>query len=579
MAWASERQWNVLLHFSPDGVGRSRLEPGPFFIHPKGHLDPLKERQATLEVLQHPEPFLARGLGHPQCLWPARMRVLRAEGEVLPAPVDCPALKEFRRIYHAHDVALAYAGPFMSNPGSAFGHTFFLFKDRSLPENFQIAHNYAALMPEEVGAWDYIVKGLGGGFQGVFDTFPYYEKLQEYLRMEQRDVWEYELKLTTKQHELLVDHLWELKVGAKTRYFFLEENCSHMLLAALQAVMPERKIIDRLQAFAIPLETVRVAQTVGLLKSETYRPSLRSQLIERYDALSATGRQRIRRKEAKGLSEMDALITYYALLRERGEGKLFAGDREGRKQLLLRRAQNPGTPKPLQRRPLAPLSGDPPRHFEINAGAQTYQGNFLEGVLRPGLHDYYDHEGGQLFHSALNLLNLRFRQLERGNFFMQSVTLGEIANSPFFSLIDKEMSFRARLGWSRQWSDACRGCGIGSGEVGAGINLSLGSGWNALLIESVRYEVSSRFVRGQRLWAIPEMTVLRSGWGGKWGLGGNYQHEYLGSQGLERREVFSELRWHRLLSGWDLNARATRGWWSQGWHEDSEIRAGVVKAF
>ena len=50
--------------------------------------------------------------------------------------------------------------------------------------------NFAA-GTEETSGFMYVLKGLFGGYPGVFSMLPYYLKVREYSDLEHRDLWEY----------------------------------------------------------------------------------------------------------------------------------------------------------------------------------------------------------------------------------------------------------------------------------------------------------------------------------------------------------------------------------------------------
>lgn len=111
-----------------------------------------------------------------------------------------------------HKATLIYATDFMGNPSSMFGHTLL----RLDPENqkqlnlVSYAVNYAATVNNEDN-WSYAFKGLVGKYPGEYALMPYYRKVKEYGDFESRDLWEYELNLSSDETAFLVKHMWEMQ--------------------------------------------------------------------------------------------------------------------------------------------------------------------------------------------------------------------------------------------------------------------------------------------------------------------------------------------------------------------------------
>src|ERR1041384_1501063 len=123
------------------------------------------------------------------------------------------------------------------------------------------------------------MKGLMGGYHGRFSTFPYYMKVQEYNNLESRDLWEYDLALSSAAIERLVSHLWELG-NVRLRYFFLNKNCSYYLMPLLEVADPDRDFKTEYVFKTIPVDTVRtVIRQPGYLGKITRRPSHATKLL------------------------------------------------------------------------------------------------------------------------------------------------------------------------------------------------------------------------------------------------------------------------------------------------------------
>ena len=131
---------------------------------------------------------------------------------------------------------------------------------------------------EENGGILYTFKGLFGGYEGYFSDGPYYEKVKEYSRLDNRDVWEYTLNLNEEETDRMLAHLWELK-DINFDYYFFDENCSFRLLELIEVARPSVNLLDGFSVYAIPLDTVLVVDDADLIDTSYYRASNQSKLI------------------------------------------------------------------------------------------------------------------------------------------------------------------------------------------------------------------------------------------------------------------------------------------------------------
>src|ERR1017187_4387954 len=155
-------------------------------------------------------------------------------------------------------LALVFASYYMNNPASTYGHTFLLLnaKGHSSDERLlKYVVNFAADLESDNG-FLFALKGLAGGYHGRFSTFPYYMKVQEYNNLESRDLWEYDLHVSSASLERLVGHLWELG-NVRIRYFFINKNCSYYLLPVLDVMDPALSVTRPFVLRTIPMDTVR----------------------------------------------------------------------------------------------------------------------------------------------------------------------------------------------------------------------------------------------------------------------------------------------------------------------------------
>src|SRR5690606_26551649 len=142
------------------------------------------------------------------------------------------------------------------------------------------ALNFGAMVEGMDNSILYAWKGLAGGYPGQFALLPYREKLSEYSRLENRDLWEYRLDLTPEETGRMIEHVWELR-QIRFDYFFFDENCSYRLLELLEIARPGLRLIEQFPLTAIPADTVRAVKAAGVVTEVNYRPSREKELLAR----------------------------------------------------------------------------------------------------------------------------------------------------------------------------------------------------------------------------------------------------------------------------------------------------------
>ncbi len=332
--------WLKLLHYQgEDGKYLSLVENQEFFISPEGRGNPQAEYQAAVEAFNRPHDKR-------KCDFPARFMILQKKRKVKGTLADCEDYQKFLADVQPKAVTMLFTNAYMSNPSSLFGHTLFRI-DTKRKGTQLLAHgvNFGADTGDESGVM-YALKGLWGGYYGTFGIKPYYDVINLYNNIENRDIWEYPLNLSEDELALFTAHMWEMK-QAKIRYYYLNKNCSYVLLSVLEAVKPELDLTGNFVWHAIPLSTLKVVNEVpDLVNGADYRPSRQSKL--RYRAKQMNERQReafrkFMKHDAAGFDGLDdeekadVLETAYQYVQYRYvEGKLELGDYRKQSFNLLR---------------------------------------------------------------------------------------------------------------------------------------------------------------------------------------------------------------------------------------------------
>ena len=260
---ADRGQWLRLGHWPLEASHpvASRIDDTGFFLAGEG-ASPADELKATLRAM-HECP--APGKMHASCRFPARFRFLERHvvlNHATRRPEDCPGLQEFRTRLRPETVSLVFSAHHLDNPVSAFGHTLLRLvgaKNGGASGLYPAADhsiNFAAT-PNTANPLAYAIGGIGGKFKGTFSVNPYYFKVRQYNDHELRDIWEYDLELSSEARQMLVDHAWEL-TQIQTSYYYLSVNCSFQVLALLEVAEPKLDLVSRLRWPVLPVDTLRV---------------------------------------------------------------------------------------------------------------------------------------------------------------------------------------------------------------------------------------------------------------------------------------------------------------------------------
>jgi len=272
-----KQEWLNLLHYKGyDNEASSPVDDPRFFNASSGKTNPQQELLASLQAFYQnvtDEPDT-----HPQCRFVARLHWLQKQLPEhltqLPA-VNCPSYIEWRKQVPGHKASLIFPAYHLNSPSSMFGHTLLRIDpvdDEANSTWLSMAVNFGANIQASDNSLSFAIKGLAGGYSGTFIVTPYYKKIKEYNREENRDIWEYPLNLTPAETERMVQHLWELK-DINFDYYFFDENCSYRLLELLEVARPELKLSNQFGLTAIPVDTVRSIDNADLITDTLYRPS------------------------------------------------------------------------------------------------------------------------------------------------------------------------------------------------------------------------------------------------------------------------------------------------------------------
>lgn len=467
---ANHREWQILLHYQPEGNGYvSEVDDPKFFNAPNGKTNPSAELAATLRAFFAPKQKSDKQ--HPQCKFIARYEWLKQQLAFKPSRLPsqpCPRFKEWLNELKPHGLSLIFPAAYLNNPSSMFGHTLLRIDQANQNEQSRLlAHalNYAANTEEENGV-TFAIKGIFGDYPGLFSIMPYYKKVKEYSNLENRNVWEYQLNFTPAEIQRLLKHVWELD-KIYFEYYFFDENCSYHLLSLLEVARPSLHLRDKFSAWAIPADTVRaIIATPGLLKKVIFRPANLTKLRHNLDLLSSTQQDWVQKLATGKINPKDSkfaaldtttrakiLETAYDYLHYQHKKTDKTRSRRLR-TLLVARSRLPTTttfsPPPT---PPRPEHGH--RSFRITAGWGRYgEQSYHNLQLRPAYHDLLDSDAGYTPGAQINFLNLSLHHpIGSSDLKLESLKLIDIVSLSSRDRFFKPLSWKINTGWQRRQLD------------------------------------------------------------------------------------------------------------------------------
>ena len=425
--------WHSLLHYYPSrtnqGTVKSHVDDARFFLAEDGKINPQAEMHATISALFGDENSNADSdAGNDaHCRFVAREKWLRLQLS-LPeqnAPAYCAEYFNWRGNIGRGSVTLVFPASYLNSPSSMFGHTLLRFDPVDMQSDSPLLSwslNFAADVGNESMSAGYALKGIAGGYPGKFNSIPYFEKLQEYGAIENRDIWEYQLDLKPAEIDRMLDHAWELR-DITFDYYFFRENCSFRLLELIDLARPNLDLADQFPLTAIPADTVKAVTDAGIVSRIEYRASLGTQLNHAIDAVPARYRHWIEQVEQspqttsseafKSLDEpsQTAIIkTANALLTFRSRRAARDADTAERRLALLTLVSQLPQETPLTvPRPPRPETGHDTTSVSLAYGQQDNVA-FTEAALRLSYHDILDRKRGYAKGAGIVLGDIRVRK-------------------------------------------------------------------------------------------------------------------------------------------------------------------------
>lgn len=419
--FAYSREWLTVGHYRKGFFGyTSSIDSKDFFVAENGNKNPKKELEATIDLFEKGEDI------EQICRLPARHIILKNNKLTSKDYPKCEEFEKFKSELQASGVTVLFTDAYMNNPSSLFGHTL-IRVDAERKGSQLLAHgaNYGAFSAGEDGVL-FAFYGLTGVYDAGWTIKPYYDIINTYNNIENRDIWELELNLTDAQKELFVAHLWEMG-QTSTKYYFFTKNCSYMIMEALDVVDTSLGLADKFSLQVIPLDTFKaVARADGLLKKLNYRPSRRSKVAYLIKQMNKDEKNALKEMLKKQNYSMDGLTdSQKAKVLEAGYQYIqyqYVEDKmeisEYRKASFATLKARVGLPKNIKSTELkegqSPLSSHEPMRGTVGFGVSNGR-DFQEISYRPAYHSLTDSDYGLLKGAEINFLNAKIRHYSAAN--------------------------------------------------------------------------------------------------------------------------------------------------------------------
>jgi len=482
----------------------SEIDDPNFFYAKDGQTDPKSELLATIDsfYITHKKDDNSS-----ICRFPARYSWIKEQLDAKDFPnANC---KKYNKLYKRVDpksITLVFPSAHINSPASMFGHTFLRINSSFNSKLLSYAINYAANANSDTeNGVVFALKGLFGGYYGLYSLLPYYEKLKEYRDSEQRDIWEYDLNFTPVETEKMFQHIWELN-GINSDYYFFTKNCSYSMLWLLEVARPSIDLRKNFTYQVLPLETVHIAQEKNLIVKKTYRPSKRTKLLL-YEKLiqeellslpislveSKTNIEIFMKNEEISLEQkryiLEASVEYLEYQFSKGKIKkeqylkLFHTFTKSRATLGERKKiEIPTPPNPLHSH----------RAAKVTFGVGNKEGKLVSYLgIRPAYHDLEDSNYGFLRGTQIEFLDLLISTSKEESKIEKATILSIVSltqRSEFF----KSFSWRAKIGWD---NDSLFTEPSFSTKIGAGYSIGNESAFIYFLTDALFY-TKDKFVAG-----------------------------------------------------------------------------------
>lgn len=156
----------------------------------------------------------------------------------------CPAFEKWARLDQIEGIDLLNAAATAASPESLYGHLLLHVRYADRADGFEPVFQFGAVTDTNVRPMTYFSRGLLGGFLSVMEVNSFRSVDRIFLQYEQRSLRHYELRLSPRQTQRLMERIWEYERRYRYPYHFFANNCASFLIdligPALELDVPPR---------------------------------------------------------------------------------------------------------------------------------------------------------------------------------------------------------------------------------------------------------------------------------------------------------------------------------------------------
>lgn len=508
--------WEKLLHYQN---GKSKADGEKFFLSPTGKTDPVSELNATIEAFKDPTKNAGWFTYPTQCVFRARYEFLKESGLLEGVkPLSCPDFDEWKKGLNAESLTLIYSSSYPNNPSSLFGHTLLRLNQKNKTNDLlDYAVAFSAVPEHDDSGFLHAMRGIFGGYKGLFEITKYYTKVNEYNNGESRDLIEYNLIMTPADLNRLQDHLWEMYQTTFFYYYFTDENCSAVLADLLAVAYKDKADINSHNRwFYLPGEMIQHFHNLGVVESSHYRPSLKKQMMASFKDYSGNEIRDV--KEITSDKKIDGVITNAKVL----DGVVSVLDfnqnarkrpLEGaeldlyRKSLIQRSKLGKIEKKELEIEELnRPEFGHKPQKMSFSY-RNEFDNDLFVFELKQGYHDLMGNDQGFDRFSNFEILNASiFYNFTKEKFNYDKVTFANLTSLHDFRFYDSQLAWKVNVELNRIYDLDCFNCHKANAAIYGGVSHRPTENQVISLLAGAFGEESSNFKKGYRIGPTLELS-------------------------------------------------------------------------
>ncbi len=513
---SKSKAWLRLLHYEKfNGKYESRLDGIDYFFAEDGKTNPYSELVASIYGFSGSKR-LGRLKLKPQCALPERFRFIRESFQIEYSRYDCPQFQKFvDRFRNPHGVSLVFSSAYPNNPASMFGHTFLKFKSDRKSDLLDIGVSFAAYTPQDYNMLVFMYKGVFGGYPGLWSMQPYFEKVNEYINSESRDLWEYELNLSKEETLRLLTHLWELEISSYFDYYFFDENCAYQVLKAIEVVKLDWDITN-FRYYVIPGDTIKgVLRQPDAVNRVHFRPSLYHQAEAKLKNLDKEGRNsaikwinKETNKDQRG-DVLDAALTGILYKKSQKKARWSQEDDLWENKILnlvaSKKKEQGQVSYPDYYYLSKPELGHDPYSVYLSGGAYSLKdenrkidGGFGRFKLRSAYHDLLSSDVGYTPFSEIEFPWVEF-QMRGSELWLHELGLVQTTSLFPINQLDKKTSWRFKVALLRERISPCLDCLLPTIEGGLGFTLGENVRYRLYSLLLLNLDFHSRLDQGYRI--------------------------------------------------------------------------------